>query len=349
MKHSYIQYLTSLAVGLIILAFIYSPLAAQDTYTDIDGNVYETVTIGDRVWLTENLRVKSFNNGDPIPYIEVNADWATDSRDNSQPAYTFFNNDSTNIETFGYLYNHFVITDSRGIASDDWRVPNEDDWKALEVAAGMSESNLDRNGWAGAAENVAGKLKSSDVVHWDSNEATSITNELEFSWVGGSVRYAYGAFEAPVSKLRFSSLWSADDFAENTDRAWRRFARFDSSSVRRSPVPKATGMSIRLVKDATATSNESGLEQPKEIGLSQNYPNPFNPTTSISFNLPEATDVTLSVYNMLGQKVAVLLNGPRTAGEHTIAFDASSLSSGVYMYRLKSGSMTIMKKMTLLK
>ncbi|MFY0685451.1 MAG: T9SS type A sorting domain-containing protein, partial [Balneola sp.] len=80
------------------------------------------------------------------------------------------------------------------------------------------------------------------------------------------------------------------------------------------------------------------------------YPNPFNPSTSIAFGLPASGNVTLEVFDLLGRKVATLLhNENRTAGRHTINFDASSLSSGMYIYRLKAGNSVVTKKLTLIK
>lgn len=83
--------------------------------------------------------------------------------------------------------------------------------------------------------------------------------------------------------------------------------------------------------------------------LNQNYPNPFNPSTNISFTLPEASQVQLKVYNLLGQEVAVLLNSRLTAGSHSVTFEASGLSSGMYLYRIESGSFIQQKKMMLIK
>ncbi len=88
---------------------------------------------------------------------------------------------------------------------------------------------------------------------------------------------------------------------------------------------------------------------PEAYALSQNYPNPFNPTTVISFAIPEQADVTLKVFNLLGQEVATLMNGVRTAGTHEVNFNASSLSSGVYFYTIKAGQFTSTKKMMLIK
>ena len=90
-------------------------------------------------------------------------------------------------------------------------------------------------------------------------------------------------------------------------------------------------------------------DQPAQFMLYQNYPNPFNPTTNLTFEIAEAGDVTLEVYNMLGQKVAELVNGRKAAGVHTVQFDASDLSSGIYITRLSSAGNVQTIKMTLLK
>lgn len=98
-----------------------------------------------------------------------------------------------------------------------------------------------------------------------------------------------------------------------------------------------------------ATAVKNGEVQPKVFSLSQNYPNPFNPSTSIKFSLAKSGMANLSVYNMLGQKVATLINGNLAAGEHNISFSADNLSSGIYIYQLTSGNGVISKKMILLK
>jgi hypothetical protein len=100
----------------------------------------------------------------------------------------------------------------------------------------------------------------------------------------------------------------------------------------------------------TATSNEGGLEKPEEFKLSQNYPNPFNPTTNIAFNLGSASTVNLTVYNVLGQRVATLFADRKmSAGSHVVGFDASQLSSGIYFYRLEAGGFVQQRSMTLIK
>jgi hypothetical protein len=88
---------------------------------------------------------------------------------------------------------------------------------------------------------------------------------------------------------------------------------------------------------------------PVQYTLEQNYPNPFNPSTTIQFALPQQHEVRLTVYNMLGQEVATLVNGVMEAGVHTMKFDASRLASGVYLYRIQSGSYTMTRSMLLIK
>ncbi len=114
-------------------------------------------------------------------------------------------------------------------------------------------------------------------------------------------------------------------------------------------------ISAFITDTTTATGNEQVVNTiPKTYELSQNYPNPFNPTTVISYQLPEAQNVTLEIYNSLGEKIRTLINGSQNAGYHTIQWDGlnntgRSVASGMYLYRLTAGKFTSVKKMLLLR
>lgn len=97
------------------------------------------------------------------------------------------------------------------------------------------------------------------------------------------------------------------------------------------------------------TTNEALVNKPKSFELNQNYPNPFNPSTSIEYAIPFDAHITLEVFNALGQKVMELVNGRKSAGYYSETFDASGLSSGVYLYKLTAPSFTQTKKMLLIK
>ncbi|HSD62918.1 MAG TPA: T9SS type A sorting domain-containing protein [Ignavibacteriaceae bacterium] len=94
---------------------------------------------------------------------------------------------------------------------------------------------------------------------------------------------------------------------------------------------------------------ELGVNGPAEFSLSQNYPNPFNPTTQISYSIPKDGYVSLKVYNALGQEVAYLVKGMVKAGSHEVTFNASTISSGIYYYRIDAGDNVSVKKMILIK
>jgi hypothetical protein len=101
--------------------------------------------------------------------------------------------------------------------------------------------------------------------------------------------------------------------------------------------------------DIVLDANETGGAAPIEFALEQNYPNPFNPATTIKFSIPEASEVTLKVYDVLGREVRTLVNELRNAGSHEVNFDASNLASGMYIYSIEAGEFISSKKMILLK
>jgi hypothetical protein len=88
---------------------------------------------------------------------------------------------------------------------------------------------------------------------------------------------------------------------------------------------------------------------PVEFSLKQNYPNPFNPSTKIGFTLPIESNVKISIYNLIGQKIAEIVNSRFNVGNHSVDFNATNLSSGIYLYKIEAGNFTSVKKMQLMK
>ncbi|MEX0608752.1 MAG: S8 family serine peptidase [Balneolaceae bacterium] len=114
-------------------------------------------------------------------------------------------------------------------------------------------------------------------------------------------------------------------------------------------IVSANDQESRFIISVSTEVYQDEKELPKWYSLQQNYPNPFNPSTAISFDLPESHEVKLNVFDLLGRKVAQLVNETKEAGKHTVYFDASNLSSGVYIYRIEAGAFIQNQKMMLIK
>jgi hypothetical protein len=124
-------------------------------------------------------------------------------------------------------------------------------------------------------------------------------------------------------------------------------AGFSGGLVSDSVISNFGQFAVGLGPKVTAVDESASL--PKEIALMSNYPNPFNPSTTIKYQLPSETRVSLVVYSLLGQQVATLVDDMKPAGDHAVTFDASKFSSGLYLYQLKAGSFIQTRKMLMVK
>ena len=144
-----------------------------------------------------------------------------------------------------------------------------------------------------------------------------------------------------------------DNFLRLTDAQWSTsYALYGSSRPSLVNLYLADSIGGSRGAGASLTTGISVIDPvslPQETVLYQNYPNPFNPATLIKYVLPGRSDVTLTVYNTLGQRVAVLVHETQERGYHQASFDGGGLSSGVYFYRLQAGSSVTTKRMILLK
>ena len=115
------------------------------------------------------------------------------------------------------------------------------------------------------------------------------------------------------------------------------------------PVDTAPDMGASESHEGWSDIEDEPLSRLQTFSLNQNYPNPFNPTTMINYQLPMTSDVELSVYNLLGQKIATLVNESQRAGNHQVGWDASNQASGVYYYQIRAGEFQDVKKMILIR
>ena len=210
------------------------------TVTDIDGNVYQTVQIGNQLWMAENLKVTHYRNGDAIPNVTDNSTWAG----LSSGAYCVYNNDSANADTYGNLYNWYAVADARNIAPEGWHVPTDEEIMELEMYLGMSESEANDTGWRGTNE---GSKLAGRADLW-TNGALENNPEFDtsgFSFLPGGYRsYRNGTF---YDVSNYGYLWSSTEF--NSYLAWTRILYYDYTNVYRGYKYKRYGISVRCVRD----------------------------------------------------------------------------------------------------
>lgn len=196
-----------------------------ETVTDIDGNVYKTVTIGNQVWMAENLRTTTYNDGSPIPMVENDSVWSN----LTTAGYCWYNNDeTTNGSTYGALYNWYAV-DRFKLCPDGWIVPNDDEWRALE-------DYLTENGHEGAEGNT---LKSTNG--WP--DPGNGTDNYGFNALPGGVRYGSGSYDMVGS----NGYWWTSSPHTITFSGFRMLSS-NSSELERLATSKKCGMSVRCIR-----------------------------------------------------------------------------------------------------
>jgi uncharacterized protein (TIGR02145 family) len=202
-------------------------IAAAGTVTDIDGNIYNTITIGTQVWTKENLRVTHYRNGDPITKVTDTNTWGALTTE----AFCWYNNDAAaNALIYGALYNWYAVSDPRNICPVGWHVPSDTEWSTLE-------NNI------GGIAVAGGKLKEVGTTHW-SLPNIGATNETGFTALPSGYRYSSGIFDV----LTFNGVfWTSTQ--ENLYYSKYRYISYNNAEVTPASLHLRAGCSLRLVKD----------------------------------------------------------------------------------------------------
>jgi uncharacterized protein (TIGR02145 family) len=220
---------------LLLLLLCFSSVLAG-TVADIDGNVYQTVTVGTQVWMAENLKVTHYRNGDAIPNgvaLLIGA-------------YCEYNDDINNVETYGRLYNWYAVSDSRNIAPVGWHVPSNAEWQTLV-------------NFLGGEAVAGGKIKETGTTHWISPN-TGATNESGLTALpGGYASYSGDYFGEMGSTALF---WSSSEYEYDSYAAWYQAANYTSSYLYSDYFNKQDGYSIRCVRDIASTTIFVPADQP---------------------------------------------------------------------------------------
>jgi len=200
----------------------FNPGVTYGTVADIDQNIYKTLTIGAQTWMAENLRTTRFNNGDEITYVPYTLTWS----DSTTKSYCWYHSDSVN---YGALYKWAAVSNGN-LCPAGWHVPSDGEWTTMINFLGGDTS-------------AARKLMETGGVHWETTSYT-LTNESGFTAIPGGYRSSKGIY----SNIKRSAYWWSSTEAGSIN-AYCRNIYFGFNAVTRTNSPKASGLSVRCLKD----------------------------------------------------------------------------------------------------
>lgn len=295
-------------------AFYASSSGAQ-TVTDIDGNVYNTVTIGTQIWMKENLQVTHFRNGVAIPKVLPN--WSS----LTTPAYCNYNNDTNLSLIYGKLYNWYAVADSQNICPANWHVPSDGDWNRLEL---YLDNSVDTSivGYSGTS--IGNQLKEAGTGHWDTGNMA--TNSSNFTALPGGTLLNGASMASSI--LILGGWWSSTPFDQF--RAQCRNLHYSLPSVFAGWASKKVGFSVRCIKDLTTQ-----IKDPEHGHEMQLYPNPGNGKFTVSSPTEYAE---LIISNQFGQQIF-------TQKLNAKLFQFELIERGVYYVALKTAETVIRRKL----
>jgi uncharacterized protein (TIGR02145 family) len=215
------------------------------TVTDIDGNVYTTVEIGDQCWMSENLKVERYQDGSNIPTGLSDGDWGS----TTSGAFAVYNNDAANKATYGLLYNWFAGVDARGLCPTGWHVPTDEEWTqmitVLDPSTCGSCTGVSHSLTAGGHMKTTGTLDAGTGL-WQAPN-TAATNSSGFSGLPGGFRLSFsGSF---FNQGLIGYWWSSSEYSISPINAYERKLFYDFDFTTRNTINKQFGFSVRCLQD----------------------------------------------------------------------------------------------------
>jgi uncharacterized protein (TIGR02145 family) len=212
---------------------------ATNSFSDIDGNTYNTVSIGNQCWMSENLKTSRYRNGDLIPIVTDNTAWGTNLQTAQTGKRSWYNNDSTTYENrYGNLYNWYAVVDSRGLCPTGWHVSSDDEWKTLTGINGVGVVEPGKK----LKSTVTNSMQGSGLG-WDPGNPG--TDNYGFSAFPGGLRSKEGVFNSIRTDAFF---WCATQ--SNPTTAWGRYLWYNNTTVYAHDLGlKEVGASVRCLKD----------------------------------------------------------------------------------------------------
>jgi len=202
---------------------------------DIDSNLYTTIVLGESIWTIENLRTTRFSNGDTLPNVTSNGEWAA----LTTAAWSWYSNNETMEIPFGKLYNWYAVADLRNVCPSGWRVPSDADWTEL-------------TDYLGGLSIAGGMMKEEGTTHWNTPN-TGATNTSGFTGIAGGNRTTTGTFG---SMGTYGIWWSSTESSSSV--AWYRSLYYNNSNAARLGNNKKYGFSVRCLRDVGSVQVTTG-------------------------------------------------------------------------------------------
>lgn len=283
-------------------------LYSQVVIYDNEGNSYNTVTIGSQVWMKENLKTRTYNDGTSIVRIDSNSGWYSNF---TTPAYTVYNNDNSLINDYGILYNWLAATNSKGVCPAGWIIPSLADWDAM----------ID---YLGGSDVAGGKLKQTGYEFWSSPNSAA-TNSSGFTAIPSGMRAAATGEFYHLGKL--AAWWTSTEYDD--ENAYIRNVWYNSGEIERG-MGKFVGFSVRCINDEPLSLiNEQNID----INV---YPNPT--TGIINISIPKSfSSSEIRIIDLEGRLVNKFLN----SNSENISVNLSNMPNGLYFVYVYSADRLI--------
>ncbi len=318
-------FLVLILLGSLQLTFSQVPCIGTPTVSYIN-KVYNTVQIGTQCWLKENLNIGTIIKGSSLQY------------NNGVLEKYCYDDDPTYCDKYGGLYTwdeamKYTPSGSKvqGICPSGWRLPTLDDFKILQSYV----------------KHDAGALKDTILPQGSVKATNSSGFTALLAGSRGNIR-SNGSYFSHIAIYAF--YWSSIEF----DALYAPVMELDyiNNDINLYNNGKAAAFSVRCIKGDGVTNVPQNYGQnsiPSHFELYQNYPNPFNPSTTIKFALPQSANVKVTVFDIAGKEIQVLVNAFMNAGIHQVQFNANNLASGIYTYKIQSDNFVKVNKMLLVK
>ncbi|MBL7923849.1 MAG: T9SS type A sorting domain-containing protein [Bacteroidia bacterium] len=301
--------------SVLLLAVLFAaPFASQAQVVDIDGNVYDTVHIGNQIWTRPNLKVTRYRNGDSIPQVTDSIQWCN----LTSGAYCNYNNDTSYVMAYGRLYNWYAVHDLRNLAPQGWHVPTYEDWDTLQVFLGYDLV-------------AGGKLKEMGTAHWMSPN-TGASDEYDFTARPGGQRTDafYGCMFSELTQQGY--WWSSSEM--DTVYPWGVNISYNSEGMTNwAASTRKAGFSIRLISDTPQDIRELNKSDFFRV-----FPNPASDVVYITnaYGLKAG----LHLYTLSGRLMA---EQDILSGKNSI--DIGWLPPGLYLIKLYGDDWTVQQKL----